>query len=1728
MPSQNPIDATILSTEGLNQRSNTVLSTAIAPTGPKSLLFIDAGVADAGTLAASAAPGTEVVFLTSQEDAIAQITRTLLGREGIDSLQIISHGRNGSLDFASGALNLASLPSQVNQLKSWSAALSANADILLYGCDVAQNAMGKAFVSLLAQTTGADVAASSDVTGFGGNWDLEFQTGRIETAAVRAIDYAKALGTYTVNSTAASGAGSLAQALSDARNLDANPDTINFNFATNSTITLSSVISLGATDNIKFVRQAGSAGTVTLQNSVSSAAGDVFNVNTGAIAEFDGLTISATGNGAFAIYNTGGTINRIANSSLTSTSYAYLGSSGTLALVDNCTISSTLTSGNIFASTGTTGVIRNSHFSGTSTGSLISIGNATAILNSSVIQSGSGSAIQVSGTVGQITNTAINAGTTGTALNLASGSIGGIFNSTIVFADGKFSTGTGATIAKLYNTAILKSTGTGTTAVTATASGNNYNNTFANSGLSAWAQNPSGKRTFGYAIAAGTSPLVNAGTNAQIPADVGDLNGNNNTTEATPQDQRGQTRVIGSAVDIGAFEFQTVVVANSAPVINNGAGNIAYTEGGAVTAIVPATVTVTDADNPANLNSGQLVVKVTAGSNQKDQLTIAATNGVTLNGSNVLVNGTTIGTFTGGTNSTDLVVTLNASSTPTLVTALLKTIGYSNTATNIKITGETRTLSITVSDGQGGNSTILSKTVNLTGVNTAPTDVIFTPNPNGVLENTPGIVVGTLSATDLDGDTLTYEITGGDPDGLFEVVGNQIKVKSDKFLDYETLTAGKLTLSVIAKDATTSSTAIDAVISVTDTLERPTFVMPATIMAKANRTITPVIVTGFTQGMGDSGQTLVGYNVTVVSGGDLIKAGTTPTIDNLGKLTLVTSASATPGDIVLSVTATDSGASFNTSEAQTLTIKVGGKLEQRETILRNEAAGAVVMQFYDGLEFLSNKPIYMGSVSDANIVKGYGADWQIKATSDFNNDGKTDILWQQKGTGKIELWEMNANVITQKTALYTMNNGVKTLLSTLGGWDIVGLANSRKGPDAPIDRGLIMQDRTSGELLQWQLKGGEVMLGTSGPVKTALGLDLKPGGDWNAIQIADFNNDGNSDILLQNKTTGLMAVWQLKNNLVSDIKAIGTLAPTGPWSVVSAGPMTPGNPQANLLLHNKTTGILAIDTLKDGQVLKETINIGMGDPSLGKPMKLNDFDGDNKTEVIWGSTAGKLNISRLDYDAKTAVIAPDTETNLTTLLPGWTIAAIDEFQTAPKTFNDKPNFDLVAPDIRTKANRTFTQQITKGFNPGPGEGSQTLVGYNVTIVSGADLLKAGTTPTIDNTGKLTLSTTTDNTKTGQIVLSITATDSGTDNNVSEVKTLTIDVAFTSIEKREVILRNEATGSIAMQYYEGLERVDIKSLYFGSESTANLVKGLGADYQLKAVRDFNGDGKADLMWQTSAGATTIWEMNGNIVTKGSFLYTKSGATTNNVTTLGSWDIVGFGTNRSDPNTAPTQIMMLQSRLNGELLSWQLNGKEVVLAGSGTVKTAQGAALQPGADWKVSQVADLDGDGSSDVVLQNKTTGLTALWNLKDRALNAPIQVLGTLAPAGAWSIVGTGQLTLGAPQSGLWIHNRLTGELVLDTLKDNQLLKETQSYVAAGNQPFGRPVAFGSLTGSPVTTETLWVNSTTGKISIAQLYSGDGSRIALDAETNLGTPIPGWSVAGMGDFTGAAPIGPNVI
>ncbi len=121
-----------------------------------------------------------VVILNPNAEILPQISTALAEQHGLQTLRLISHGDAGALHFGTQVLDQSVLANRAAEVAGWGRAMAPGADLLLYGCSVAESPAGQNFVATLAELTGADVAASSNPTGAGGDVTLEFATGAVQ------------------------------------------------------------------------------------------------------------------------------------------------------------------------------------------------------------------------------------------------------------------------------------------------------------------------------------------------------------------------------------------------------------------------------------------------------------------------------------------------------------------------------------------------------------------------------------------------------------------------------------------------------------------------------------------------------------------------------------------------------------------------------------------------------------------------------------------------------------------------------------------------------------------------------------------------------------------------------------------------------------------------------------------------------------------------------------------------------------------------------------------------------------------------------------------------------------------------------------------------------------------------------------------------------------------------------------------------------------------------------------------------------------------------------------------------------------------------------------------------------------------------------------------------------------------------------------------------------------
>ncbi|WP_292840165.1 DUF4114 domain-containing protein, partial [Nostoc sp. NMS8] len=233
-------------------------------------------------------------------------------------------------------------------------------------------------------------------------------------------------------------------------------------------------------------------------------------------------------------------------------------------------------------------------------------------------------------------------------------------------------------------------------------------------------------------------------------------------------------RTISFVVNDGSLNSTAVTrdinltAVNDAPVTTATNSALTYTENAAATIIDPG-ITVTDIDS-TSLSSA----------------TITISNGfVATEDSLAFTNQNTItGSYTNG------VLTLTGSATVAQYQTALQSVTYQNSSDNPSTTP--RTISFVVNDGSL-NSTAVTRDINLTAVNDAPTNLALSQT-NVDDKAAANSVIGTFSSTDPDqNDNFAYSLVSGIDDvdnNAFTIDGNSLKINNSP--DFKTKSSYKI------------------------------------------------------------------------------------------------------------------------------------------------------------------------------------------------------------------------------------------------------------------------------------------------------------------------------------------------------------------------------------------------------------------------------------------------------------------------------------------------------------------------------------------------------------------------------------------------------------------------------------------------------------------------------------------------------------------------------------------------------------------------------------------------------------------------------------------------------------------------------------------------------------------------------------------------------------------------
>jgi len=195
--------------------------------------------------------------------------------------------------------------------------------------------------------------------------------------------------------------------------------------------------------------------------------------------------------------------------------------------------------------------------------------------------------------------------------------------------------------------------------------------------------------------------------------------------------------------------------------------------------------------------------------------------------------------------------------------------------------------------------------------------------------------------------------------------------------------------------------------------------------------------------------------------------------------------------------------------------------------------------------------------------------WQIRGLEDFNGDGHTDVLWHHQTTGELYVWLMNGLKAVGGTYL-TPSRFADTK------WEIRGLAdfNGDKKND------ILWHHQTTGDLYVWFMDGTTAFTG----------LYLSPSRftdtNWQIRGVTDVNGDGKPDLLWPHQKTGDLYVWLMDKTTAG---GGSYLTPSrfadARWRIVRVADFNQDG-QNDLLWHHQATGDLYV------WYLRGTVTVG--------------------------------------------------------------------------------------------------------------------------------------------------------------------------------------------------------------------------------------------------------------------------------------------------------------------------------------------------------------------------------------------------------------------------------------------------------------------------------------------------------------------------------------------------------
>ena len=161
---------------------------------------------------------------------------------------------------------------------------------------------------------------------------------------------------------------------------------------------------------------------------------------------------------------------------------------------------------------------------------------------------------------------------------------------------------------------------------------------------------------------------------------------------------------------------------------------------------------------------------------------------------------------------------------------------------------------------------------------------------------------------------------------------------------------------------------------------------------------------------------------------------------------------------------------------------------------------------------------------------------------------------------------------------------------------------------------ILWRNSQDGRNWLWTMNGRSV-------IKSA-GINGIADSAWQMVGRGDFNDDGKSDILWRNSRTGLNYIWMMEGFTLIERKAINTIADLD-WQIKAVADFN-GDSKSDILWHHQKTGQTYV-YLMDGFQIMARSSVRYIDDVNWQIEATTDLNGDGKSDVIWRHQLTGLN-----------------------------------------------------------------------------------------------------------------------------------------------------------------------------------------------------------------------------------------------------------------------------------------------------------------------------------------------------------------------------------------------------------------------------------------------------------------------------------------------------------------------